>query len=130
MLCPRHYPGVDFALHPATGDLDIDRGELRLVKGSDAIRQRLRIRLGLARGEWYQDLRVGIPLYERVLVSGDDIPTVVGVYAKAITTMEGIRGLVRLEHAYDPGSRELRLFGEAVSVDNDVVPFEHRAFVG
>jgi hypothetical protein len=121
---------VDFALNPATRDLDIVAGNVRLLTGREAIQQHLQIRLGLARGEWYQDIRVGVPLYERVLVSGDDIPTVLGVYRKVIATTPGVRSITRLDHTFDAGTRELRIDGEAITVDDEVVVFGHKEFIG
>ena len=52
----------DLALDPVTGDLVLTAGRLRLTEpGPESVAQRLRLRLKLWRGEWFDDQTVGIP---------------------------------------------------------------------
>lgn len=117
-------------MDPATGDLAVSGGEVSLLRGRDAIKQHLEIRLSIALGEWYQDERVGIPLYEQILVSGADVPTILAIYRRAVATTAGIVSIERFDHTFDAVKRELSISGEAITVDDEVVVFGHTEFLG
>jgi hypothetical protein len=67
---------VDLALDPADDDLLVSDGLLALVRGADAVAQRLRLRLALVRGSWFLDLGEGVPFLERVLIKGVNLDEV------------------------------------------------------
>lgn len=69
---------MDLALGP-DGDLLIENGLLSLVRGADALAQRLELRLALVRGSWFLDLDQGVPYVEQVLVKNPDIDAVAAV---------------------------------------------------
>lgn len=53
---------LSFKIDPATNDLELDsRGRLSMVDGTEARKQRLRLRLGTRAGEWFLDTRLGVP---------------------------------------------------------------------
>jgi hypothetical protein len=57
----------DLALN-TSGDLDLVSRRLRLTEqGAEALAQKLRVRLGLAQGDWFMDRRVGVPYYTDVM---------------------------------------------------------------
>lgn len=47
------------------GDLEIKNGDLLLTTSDDAVRQHLQQRLRTFLGEWFLDLDVGIPFFQR-----------------------------------------------------------------
>lgn len=62
----------DFALDPATDDLIIENSDFVLVRGASATAQNLRQRLRLFKGEWYQDLDLGLDR-SRIVGKGLDL---------------------------------------------------------
>ncbi len=57
----------DIALNPDTGDLDLTAGDVGLVTGPEAIRQRLELRLTIAKEEWFLDTNFGTDYYGKIL---------------------------------------------------------------
>lgn len=110
---------MDFALD-STGDLDMSSNDLTLISGADAIAQHLRIRLRIFQGEWFRDLRVGIPYYQRVLLKNPQLIAVQGMFRRAITTTPGVLELQRFELAYGAAERKLTLTFSALLEGEDV----------
>lgn len=83
----------DLALDPATGDLAISGGRLRLTEpGAESVAQKLRVRLRLFRGEWFMDTSVGVPYYTDVL-GRHPLSAVEALLRQAIVTCPGVLGL-------------------------------------
>lgn len=57
-------PIRDLALDRVTGDLELP---LRIVKGVEALAQRLRLRLLQWRGQWFLDETLGVPYAQQIL---------------------------------------------------------------
>lgn len=51
----------------STGDIDITNNAMSLVSGVEGIRQNWVSRLQTFLGDWFLDLRVGVPYYEEIL---------------------------------------------------------------
>lgn len=73
-----------------TGDLDIASGTTRVIKGADCAKQRIKIALDIFLGEWFLDLRVGIPYFRDILVHSPNSETVRSVIRKGIMNTPGI----------------------------------------
>ena len=78
-------------LQTATGDLDITNGRLSLVTGLQEKAQKINNRLGLFRGEWFIDQRIGTLWWERILgIKNPDLFLVKRVLRNAILSVPGI----------------------------------------
>lgn len=115
-------PVSDFAL-TGDGDLEITRGHLRVVTGTEAIAQRLRTRLKLFRGEWFLDTLQGVPYHDFVLRKRTSPAVRREVFRRAIVSMRGVRQLVSLTVELDRVGRNLIVTGEVRTDDLTVVPF-------
>lgn len=83
----------DLALDPATGDLAILGGRLRLTEpGAESVAQKLRVRLRLFKGEWHLDASVGVPYYTDVL-GRHSTAAVEALLRRAIVTCPGVKAL-------------------------------------
>jgi len=113
----------DFALNPATQDVDLSRDDLYFVTGADAIAQHLLIRLRIYQGEWFLDTRVGIPYYQQIFRKNPNLAAIQTIYRDAITTTPGVDTLERIDLDFDTPTRRLgiefsaKLEGETVARD-------------
>lgn len=112
----------DFAL-TGDGDLEITRGHLRVVTGTEALAQRLRVRLKLFRGDWFLDVRQGVPYHDFVLRKRSSPAVRREVFRRTIATTRGVREIVSLEVELDRTGRKLRVTGEVRAEDLTTVPF-------
>lgn len=110
------------ALNPIKGDLALDEtGDLAWFKPSEAdleTLQRLRTRLGLFRGEWFADKRVGLPWYQRILGRKDvSDASKRAIFARVIRTCPGVASLdtLSLEDTAVPREKALVFTGRLVS---------------
>lgn len=92
------------ALDPITGDLVRSAGRPVIVSGSNAVAQRLRVRLRLWQGEWILDANVGFPWLSVLGQKGTERLLEV-LLRRAITTCPGVRSLDRFALSVDPRTR-------------------------
>jgi hypothetical protein len=112
----------DFAL-TSSGDLEITRGRLRVVTGTEAIAQRLRVRLRLFRSDWFLDTLAGVPYHDYVLRKRSSPGVRREVFRRAIASMPGVREIVSLDVQLDQRARTLTVTCEVRTDDLTVVPF-------
>lgn len=114
----------DFKLD-ANGDLFIaDDGSLVLVTGDEAIVQRLTIRFNFALGEWFLDIRVGVPFFQEILVKNPNLTRVRGIYRQLILTTPGIESIEEFSLALDTPTRKLSLSFLARKTDGETLSFD------
>lgn len=89
------------------GHLAIEKGDLVLADGIEAIEQHLRIRLHMFKGEWFLDQKVGMPYLEKILVKNPNLAAVSGIFRKAILTTPGVIGIDALSLNLNRGTRRL-----------------------
>lgn len=96
---------VDLALDD-DGDLEIP---LRFTTGAEAVAQGLRIRLGMFRGEWFDDLDAGVPWFTEILGQKfvqQRVVTTIGGVARAVP---GVNEIVSLSADYDSPTRAVSI---------------------
>ena len=109
------------------GDLDIVDGDLVLLDGIDWFRQALSCRFKFFLGEWFLDLREGIPYYRHVFVANPDLDVIRSIFrqvALSMTRASGapvVRELPRFDVIYTPSTRSLEFDFQAVLDTGDVV---------
>lgn len=57
---------ADFKFNEDTWDLVIENNDLVAVTGLEAVRQNLRQRLGMFKGEWFLNLQKGVPYFQEI----------------------------------------------------------------
>jgi hypothetical protein len=107
---------VTTLLQAADGDIDITNGRASLVTGLVEKSQKINNRLGLFRGEWFLDTRVGTLWWERILgIKQPDLRLVQRVLRSAILSVPGIVDVVEEEISF--ASRRLEY--SYVAVDDE-----------
>ena len=114
----------DLALDPATGDLAISGGRLRLTElGAESVAQKLRVRLRLFRGEWFMDTSVGVPYYTDVL-GRHPLSAVEALLRQAIVTCPGVKTLESFTFAVNPDRTATLTFGVRAVDAGELVTIE------
>lgn len=114
----------DLQLDPTTGDLDLRSGRIPLTSGTEAVAQRIRMRLGMWRGEWFLDRRLGVPYFQEVLTRIRDVGRLRSIFRDAILGTEGVASVPRLELDLDAGQRHLTVRFTAVTEDGVAIQEE------
>ena len=89
--------------------------DLIIVAGPDATRQHLVQRLKTFMGEWFLDLRIGVPYFQQVMVKNPDPVVLDSVFKSEIINTPGIVELLTFALQLDARTRELQLSFKAVN---------------
>lgn len=95
------------------GDWDITGGRLTLLTDAPECAQKLTARLRFFRGEWFLDLRQGVPYFEAMLVQNPDINAVRQIIWRIITETPGVKSLESLTLNWDKRTRKLQVLFQA-----------------
>ena len=97
----------DLELDPITNDLLIVDQDLRVIPDTtDAIVQRLRIRLKFFQEEWFLNRTFGIPYYQSLFVKGVTKAQVDALYRSEILDTQGVIEIVSFNSILDSTNRE------------------------
>jgi hypothetical protein len=115
---------IDYRIDRVTGDI-VDPPEL--VSGIDAVEQGIWIRLQMIRGEWFANLRRGLPYLPRPAVSvfGGELPAITArdsilggkfdpvrhrrQIRELVLSAPGVRSVLSLSVVFDSESRALQI---------------------
>lgn len=112
---------ADLALDPTTGDLVIAGGDLQLVSGVQAVAQDWNLRVGLFRGEWPLDRRVGID-YQGVIFGPKPTEALLRhIYQRVTLETAGVQSIERLAFSFDRGTRQLRVEATIIAASGETV---------
>ena len=103
------------------GDLEIVDGNLVFEEGIESVRQRVCQRLAFILGEWFLNLRAGMPYLSEVftaLRSNTDIAA--NIIAANIADVQGVSGVVVVHHSLN-ASRE---FDIRIRVNTELGEFD------
>lgn len=84
---------MDLQQDLTSDDILIQNGNVSFVRGIDAIKQHLTIRLRTFAGEWFLNTKIGIPYFTDVFKKSPDLTVLNSVFTKAILDTPGIISL-------------------------------------
>jgi hypothetical protein len=113
---------TDLALDPLTGDLVIEAGDLKLIKGPEAVAQDANLRVALFLGEWPLDLRVGIDYRNLFFDRRPPEAVIRAVYEQVLGETAGVQRVSRLALLFDTPSRTLTVQATIIADDGTTVP--------
>ena len=88
-------------------DWALVNSELFLCTDARAIAQHVEARLRLFLGEWFLDLREGVPYFENVFVKNPNIALVKSLLSNVVTETPGVTELTDDEFRFDRSERVL-----------------------
>lgn len=103
--------------NPVAGDLHLVGGAISWLDGIDAARQAIESRLQAFRGDWFLDLRSGVPYYQTILRKGVDVATVRSAMREAILSVPAVVEVTELTVELDAVTRTARVRFAAVYQD-------------
>jgi hypothetical protein len=108
-------------LHDENGDIDMSQG-LRFTPDLQTyVVQRLGENLGFFLGEWFLDLRQGVPYFQRIIGETPDLALLDTLYRRAILGTAGVGSITSLLLSYDNAKRLLSISFECVLTDGTTV---------
>lgn len=90
-----------------SGDLALVSGTIAPVAGPVAIRQKLSARFKFFLGEWFLDLRQGVPYYRDVFTKDPNLDVIRSLFRKLILGTPGVLSLASFVINYDQASRSM-----------------------
>ena len=114
----------------ANGDLFLDNsGSAVLVEDDEAIVQQLLIRFKFALGEWFLDIRIGVPFFQEILVKNPNLTRVRAIYRQLILTTPGIESLEKFSLTLVVSTRALSLSFTARKTDGGTLEFNEEFII-
>lgn len=104
-----------------TGDLVVENGDLVIVDGVDAIAQHITIRLKFFLGEYFLDVRIGLPYYQQIFVKNPDLDVVKSIFREVILTTQGVQTINELSLEFDAVARLLSVAFQAMTIEGPLV---------
>jgi hypothetical protein len=112
------------------GDLALENGNFVWIDGVQMIRQNIAARFKFFLGEWFLDLREGIPYYRDVLVKNPDISVVTSIFRQVLKDTPGVLEIRKFILRFNAVAREITLeFNCLVDGGEVVVTPEDTAFI-
>lgn len=98
-------------------DLAIENNDLILLDGLEAIQQDVDNSLSFFQGEWFLDLRWGVPYYQDILGKKPRLNVIKSILTEAILKVNGISTVFDLEVDFDGNTRILSVSFRASTVE-------------
>jgi hypothetical protein len=103
------------------GDVALSNHQLVLIGDLQYLRQKLAARLKFFLGEWFLDLRQGIPYYRDVFVKNPNLRVVRSLMRRVILRTPGIVDLPKFEIIFNEAERNATFEFEAVAKKGRIV---------
>lgn len=107
--------------NPDVHDLRLTDGQVSLVDGADAVVQHIKIRLQFFAGEWFLDLREGLPYFQEILVKGPNLGRIRALFRATILETPGVLLVDRLDLDLDSSTRNLDVTFRATLEDGTAI---------
>lgn len=109
---------AEIARDPVTNDVALP---IRIIRGPDAIIQRIRQRFTFGLGEWFLDQRLGVPYHEDILVKNPDVGLITSIFRRILVATPGVGTVLTMKASIDFRRRELSSSFEARLTDPNVI---------
>lgn len=115
----------DLELDKDTHDLVVTDKDLGFIEDTtDAITQRLKVRLLFFKGEWFLNINFGVPYYQSILRKGISKGKVDGIFKTTILETPGVITLLNFVSTFNPVTREYSLTFSCRASTGDTITLE------
>ena len=114
----------------ASGDLAVEDDNLVILTDDSAIAQNLSIRLKFFKGEWFLDLRIGVPYYQQILIKNPSLTVVRSIFREVILETAGIASISFFDLSVDSAIRLATLRFTALKDDGGTLDFSEEFIIG
>lgn len=117
---------ADLELDLATNDIKIPA---RIIRGGDAVAQRVRVRFRWFLGEWFLDTRQGVPYFRDILIKNPDRILIGFIFRQVLLSTPGVKSVISFRASLDPAARELSVDFEAMLIDGTILTAQAEPFI-
>jgi len=111
----------DILLDTDTHDLVVSDNDLQFCSDNDEIAQSIKQELLFFEGEWYLNINLGIPYFDKVLIKAPRSEVVNHVFKEAIRGVEGVLSILDYSMEFDPDERKSTVRFEVTTIYDDVL---------
>lgn len=122
-------PSITFselATNPTTGDLAFPP---YIVRGPDAILQKIRQRFKFFKGEWFLDQRLGVPYLQSIFIKAPNQIFIDAVFSAVLSGTPGVASVASFSSSLDRPSRTLTVNFQVQLVDGTTVTAQAEPFI-
>jgi hypothetical protein len=105
---------------PGLGDILIAQNVAPLVRGAAAVAQHIRQRLSFFLGEWFLDIRQGVPWFQVILNRADEA-TATAILRNVVGGTPGVLEVITFTAKLDRSTRRLSVSFVARTIDGDIL---------
>jgi|VirMetMinimDraft_7_1064189.scaffolds.fasta_scaffold89628_2 hypothetical protein len=115
----------DIKLHSVSHDIFVEGNELAIILDTtNAIVQRLTIKLQFFKGEWFLNKLFGIPYNQSVFVKGATKAQVDSIFRSQIINTEGVEEIISFNSTFDAATRNYSVGFSCRAVTGDTLVLE------
>jgi hypothetical protein len=111
------------------GDYALINGKFNFVEGAEHTKNRIAQRFKFFRGEWFADLRQGIPYRRDVLVKNPNLVLVKALFQRVLKTTPGVKAIQRSTLTVEKATRRLIYDWEVIGTNDERITGQHVEFL-
>lgn len=116
----------EIALNPLTWDILLP---VQILRGADAVVQKIRQRFRFFKGEWFLDQRLGIPFLTAIFIKAPSQILINTIFQQVLTGTPGVASVTSFDASLDRVTRTLTVNFTAVLVDGTQVIAQAEPFI-
>lgn len=116
----------ELATDPTTGDLAFPP---YIVRGPDAVVQKIRQRFKFFKGEWFLDQRLGVPYLQSIFIKAPNQIFIDAVFSSVLLGTPGVASIASFSSSLDRLSRTLTVDFQVTLVDGTTVTAQAEPFI-
>lgn len=112
----------DIKLNEVTGDINFTNGSMSLIKiKSEAVVQRLKIRIQTALREWFIDRNIGVPYFELIFKQGTSKDVIDIAFKSVILETSGVDKILDFTSERDSKNRKYTLTFKVITTQGETL---------
>lgn len=80
-----------------------------MIEGPEYVRQTIQTKLKFVAGEWFRDLREGVPYDQDVFIANPDLDRIRTIFRQAILSVQEVQNITKLTMVFDRVRRTLAI---------------------